>query len=57
MLVTMKKRIDGEMNKRFVWNEHTQACQLITIQETEETMTIPAHIPTESAFFCRSSGR
>ena len=39
------------MNKRFVWNEHTQACQLITIQETEETMTIPAHIPTESAFF------
>ena len=38
------------MNKRFVWNEHTQACQLITIQETEETMTIPAHIPTESAF-------
>lgn len=39
------------MNKHFVWNEHTQACQLITIQETEETMTIPAHIPTESAFF------
>ena len=24
------------MNKRFVWNEHTQACQLVTITETEE---------------------
>lgn len=23
-------------NKRFVWNEHTQACQLITIEETQE---------------------
>lgn len=29
------------MNKRFVWNEHTQACQLITIEERTEEVVIP----------------
>lgn len=29
------------MNKRFVWNEHTQACQLITIEEKHEEITVP----------------
>lgn len=38
------------MNKRFVWNEHTQACQLITIQETEEIVAMQAPT-TESAIF------
>ena len=28
-------------NKRFVWNEHTQAYQLITIEEKEEQIVIP----------------
>ena len=34
------------MRKRFVWNEHTQSCQLITITETEEV--IPASAPRNS---------
>lgn len=29
------------MNKRFVWNEHTQACQLITIEERTEEVVMP----------------
>lgn len=29
------------MNKRFVWNEHTQACQLITIEEKAEEVVAP----------------
>lgn len=27
-------------NKRFVWNEHTQACQLITIEEKQEQIVV-----------------
>lgn len=38
------------MNKRFFWNEHTQACQLVTIQETKETVSMPTPT-TESAIF------
>ena len=34
------------MNKRFVWNEHTQACQLVTITETEEQPAVTS--PTSS---------
>ena len=29
------------INKRFVWNEHTQACQLITIEERQEEVVVP----------------
>lgn len=29
------------MNMRFVWNEHTQACQLITIEEKAEEVVAP----------------
>jgi len=29
------------INKRFVWNEHTQACQLITIEEKQEEIAVP----------------
>ena len=38
------------MNKRFVWNEHTQACQLITVEQNEE-IDVPKHEKTESTFF------
>lgn len=40
------------MNKRFVWNEHTQACQLITIEEKEEKNNIqPVQQVLEPTFF------
>ena len=38
-------------NKRFVWNEHTQACQLVTIEEKVEEHTIPSPTPAEASFF------
>ena len=40
------------MNKRFVWNEHTQACQLITIEEKEEknNAQIVQQVPEPSFF-------
>ena len=40
------------MNKRFVWNEHTQACQLITIEEKEEknNAQIVQQVPVPSFF-------
>lgn len=38
------------MNKRFVWNEHTQACQLITVEQQEE-IVVPKQVVTESTFF------
>ena len=40
------------MNKRFVWNEHTQACQLITIVEKEEknNAQIVQQVPEPSFF-------
>lgn len=39
-------------NKRFVWNEHTQAYQLITIEEKEEQIVIPKNQQVqESSFF------
>ena len=38
-------------NKRFVWNEHTQACQLVTIEEKVEEHTIPSPSPAEASFF------
>lgn len=38
------------MNKRFVWNEHTQACQLITVEENIET-DVPKQVVRESTFF------
>ena len=39
-------------NKRFVWNEHTQACQLINVEETEEKHDVPpSHSPSTPTFF------
>jgi hypothetical protein len=38
------------MNKRFVWNEHTQACQLITVEENIENEA-PKQVVRESTFF------
>lgn len=38
-------------NKRFVWNEHTQACQLINVEETEEKRVSPHTVPATPAFF------
>ena len=32
-----EKAYDWGKRKRFVWNEHTQACQLITIEDTQES--------------------
>lgn len=40
------------MNKRFVWNEHTQACQLVTITETEEQPAVTSQTSSqESPYF------
>ena len=40
------------MNKRFVWNEHTQACQLITIEEKQEEIAVPkVQTDNETTFF------
>lgn len=39
------------MNKRFVWNEHTQACQLINIEEKQEEITLAPHTENESTLF------
>lgn len=39
------------MNKRFVWNEHTQACQLITVEEKAEQVIIAKPSKTETVFF------
>lgn len=36
------------MNKRFVWNEHTQACQLVTLEEKQEQVTVQQTAPTEN---------
>lgn len=38
------------INKRFVWNEHTQAWQLIAIEQTEEK-NIPQQEASTSSFF------
>lgn len=40
------------INKRFVWNEHTQACQLITIEEKLEEIAVPkVQKDNETTFF------
>lgn len=40
------------MNKRFVWNEHTQACQLMSVEEKEEVVTTTnQHQEDNSTFF------
>lgn len=39
------------MNKRFVWNEHTQACQLVTVEEKAEQVTIAQPTENETVFF------
>lgn len=39
------------MSKRFVWNEHTQACQLISVEEKEQDYTLTPQTVTESTFF------
>ena len=39
------------MSKRFVWNEHTQACQLISVEEKEQDYTPTPQTVTESTFF------
>lgn len=39
------------MNKRFVWNEHTQACQLITVEEKEEQVYVQTTQPTQEPTF------
>ena len=38
-------------NKRFVWNEHTQACQLITIEETQEQIVVQGHDANKVSIF------
>lgn len=39
------------MNKRFVWNEHTQACQLITIEEKTEEVVVSQPSEAEPTIF------
>lgn len=40
------------MNKRFVWNEHTQACQLVTVEERiEEVAVAKVQAESEPSFF------
>ncbi|QVJ81234.1 UvrD/REP helicase N-terminal domain-containing protein [Prevotella sp. khp1] len=39
------------MSKRFVWNEHTQACQLISIEEKEDDYTSSSQPVIENTFF------
>lgn len=39
------------MNKRFVWNEHTQACQLVNVEEKEETQSQTVPVVETSFFF------
>lgn len=39
------------MSKRFVWNEHTQACQLITVEEKEAEYTPFSQKVEENSFF------
>lgn len=39
------------MSKRFVWNEHTQACQLITVEEKEAEYTPSSQTVEENSFF------
>ena len=39
------------MSKRFVWNEHTQACQLISVEEKEENFTPTSQPVIENTFF------
>lgn len=40
------------VRKRFVWNEHTQSCQLITVVETEEVVHVsPKQTSNETGFF------
>ena len=39
------------MSKRFVWNEHTQACQLISVEETNEDFAPSIQPVIENTFF------
>ncbi len=39
------------MSKRFVWNEHTQACQLVSVEEKEQDYTAKTSAVKESTFF------
>lgn len=39
------------MSKRFVWNEHTQACQLITVEEKEVEYATSPKTEEENSFF------
>lgn len=39
------------MSKKFVWNEHTQACQLVNVKEKEETKSPTAPVVETSTFF------
>ena len=39
------------MSKKFVWNEHTQACQLVNVEEKEEIKSPTASVVETSSFF------
>lgn len=39
------------MSKRFVWNEHTQACQLISVEEKADDFTPSSQPEIENTFF------
>lgn len=39
------------MSKKFVWNEHTQACQLVNVEETEAPQSLTAPVVETSSFF------
>ena len=39
------------MSKRFVWNEHTQACQLISVEEKVDDFTPSSQPVIENTFF------
>lgn len=45
-VATHEKAYNWGKRKRFVWNEHTQACQLITVEET--TVVVPVAKPIET---------
>ena len=53
MLITTMKRCVG-LHKKFVWNEHTQSCQIIPLHVDQQIVDIPkeAHQEIEKPFMC-----
>lgn len=37
--------------KRFIWNDHTQSCQLVNVLEVDDVVNNPMSAPTDESFF------